>query len=569
MARPERQAADRSLKPHRPRIAVFAGPTATIQNTPPLVTAATVRSRLGFPPSLDPSGRVVDRDALRPQRLAAPVTVYIEQFSAHPLERDAEALYAEADGYIGHDGQFRKDRVGDSDKPVYSVELHPEDGLYLLPFAGRQRTGDPWECTESPVDPPAEKVRQTFVPDASRIYEEIDRFQLGHDGFPSLLSREADFDFFRTMPSGGWTKRHDASGDAEQAGVDFFAYQPESLRGDPYRALLAATVNRIQETLDSGNYDGAQWLEGSPSVDESLYWFGLLIDTVLPIVGHSAQRAHGTLSADGPHNIFNGVRYIASRAWANEQSVDQVGPVLIVDELAFFARDVAKVDGRPGGYEATGGHGGIVADLGGAGPPEVTYVPRRRFTHRSDVRLSVLPTRVHGVRLTDGKICTVPIRVTGEHRRLLHEAVPKVTIETYARYAADSPGGDPDQEPGILAWTARHLRDNPLAGFVVAGAPPYGNTTLPAEAALRIAVFSGFPVVRCGRGNPGGRAWPLLPDFIVGNNLTPVKARLLLMAALLKLGAMPPARDPRQPTGEEMERVRAKVADYQAVFDTH
>jgi hypothetical protein len=171
--------------------------------------------------------------------------------------------------------------------------------------------------------------------------------------------------------------------------------------------------------------------------------------------------------------------------------------------------------------------------------------------------------------LTDGRICAVPVDATDEHGRLLVQAVPKVTIETYARYAADKPGADPDQEPGILAWTARHLHDNPLAGFVVAGAPPYGNTTLPAEAAFRLAVYSGFPVVRCGRGNPGGRAWPMLPDFIVGNNLTPIKARLLLMAALMKLGAMPAARDPRHPTDEETQRVRAKVAEYQAVFDTH
>src|SRR5215813_3697482 len=31
-------------------------------------------------------------DALRPQRLAAPVKVYVEQFSAHPLESDKDAL---------------------------------------------------------------------------------------------------------------------------------------------------------------------------------------------------------------------------------------------------------------------------------------------------------------------------------------------------------------------------------------------------------------------------------------------------------------------------------------------
>ena len=41
-----------------------------------------------------------------PQRLAAPVTVYVEQFSAHPLERDAAELYAPPDGYLDVRGRF-------------------------------------------------------------------------------------------------------------------------------------------------------------------------------------------------------------------------------------------------------------------------------------------------------------------------------------------------------------------------------------------------------------------------------------------------------------------------------
>jgi hypothetical protein len=39
-------------------------------------------------------------DVLRAQRLAAPVTVYVEQFSAHPLEADAAELYGPPDGLI-------------------------------------------------------------------------------------------------------------------------------------------------------------------------------------------------------------------------------------------------------------------------------------------------------------------------------------------------------------------------------------------------------------------------------------------------------------------------------------
>lgn len=64
---------------------------------------------------------------------------------------------------------------------------------------------------------------------------------------------------------------------------------------------------------------------------------------------------------------------------------------MIVDEVDFAARDVTKTDARPGNYEATGGHGGIVADMGGYGPPQVTYVPARLHTHCSEVNLTKLP----------------------------------------------------------------------------------------------------------------------------------------------------------------------------------
>ena len=52
-------------------------------------------------------------------------------------------------------------------------------------------------------------------------------------------------------------------------------------------------------------------------------------------------------------------------------------------------------------------------------------------------------------------------------------------------------------------------------------------------------------------------------------NLTGTKARLLLMACLLKFGSLPAAKDPNKPTSEEIERIRKAIAAYQAVFDMH
>jgi L-asparaginase len=55
----------------RVSIAVFSGPTATIQNSEPLVTSNKARAKYGLPARLNPDGSRPRFDALRPQRLAA------------------------------------------------------------------------------------------------------------------------------------------------------------------------------------------------------------------------------------------------------------------------------------------------------------------------------------------------------------------------------------------------------------------------------------------------------------------------------------------------------------------
>jgi hypothetical protein len=75
-------------------------------------------------------------------------------------------------------------------------------------------------------------------------------------------------------------------------------------------------------------------------------------------------------------------------------------------------------------------------------------------------------------------------------------------------------------------------------------------------------------VVRVGRGAPEGFA-DGTPIFISGSNLSATKARLLLMACLMKFGSLPPARDPDNPTARELAAIEAAVQRYQRVFDTH
>ena len=172
----------------RPRIAVFAGPDATVLNSQPLVTSDKGRAARGLPPRVDARGRPLRFDALRPQRLARPVTVYVEAFSAHPLEADAEHLYGPPDGFRDAAGEIHEVRSSPDDVPVHRIELRPDDGLYPLPYMAVQADGRPWEGDEATPFGPPEHARQPFYPDASRLFEEIDRFGLGEvSGLNNLL----------------------------------------------------------------------------------------------------------------------------------------------------------------------------------------------------------------------------------------------------------------------------------------------------------------------------------------------------------------------------------------------
>jgi hypothetical protein len=162
------------------------------------------------------------------------------------------------------------------------------------------------------------------------------------------------------------------------------------------------------------------------------------------------------------------------------------------------------------------------------------------------------------------------VAIKGPDGRLLDTAIPKVAITKDASYWDDDSPPNPEAEVDLIAMISQMLKTAPLAGFVVEGFTPYGRSASNARTRLMLrAVHSGIPVVRVGRGNTEGFVPLDNPAFINGSNLTATKARLLLMACLMKLGALPAAANPDQPTVEETAAVCEKVAEYQAIFNTH
>jgi hypothetical protein len=335
-------------------------------------------------------------------------------------------------------------------------------------------------------------------------------------------------------------------------------------------AALARLTNVVQNALSSGEYLGGIWLEGSPFVEETIYWLGLLIDTTVPIVGNSSQRPHGAIGNDGDRNIVDSVNYITSRIWADQNGRDCIGAVAILDEQIFTARDVQKADARPGGYIATGGHGGIIGRMGHPGEPQFSFRTVKRHTHGSAVNRSQLPSEVQGSRIQGSRSGTAAVRIKDHNGNLLPAAIPKVTLVKHARYLPEDTSGDAGNEVDIIARIEKNLREAPLAGFVAEGSAPFGAMSNSVDAALKRATFSGMPVVKTGRGNAGGFVDATRdPLAIAGSNLTATKARLLLMACLMKFGCLPVAADATTPTQAETEATRAKLKEYQEIFDTH
>ena len=381
------------------------------------------------------------------------------------------------------------------------------------------------------------------------------------------------------MPSGGYTKGQAAAdrtdmGDGDIApevmGRDFFAYRPVHLASSPSRGWMARIVNDIQDILDSGDYLGAVWTQGSPRVEETLYWLNLMLDTTLPVCGNAAQRIHGEISNDGPKNLVDSVDYITSRVWQDGDGKNRAGTVVIQEQQIFASREVQKGEARP---RRLCRHRRAWRAAGRGAPRACrrsSPICRDRSTPISPtVNRTRLPESVTGYTKSGGGMEAVEVAVKDADGRLLEAAIPKVTITKEGNYSPEAVDSGPDREVDLVAQIDDNLAHAPLAGFVVEGQSPYGSMTNAQRNALMMkAVHSGMPVVRVGRGNNEGFS-ARAGVFLGGSNLTSTKARLVLIACLLKFGALPPAADPSAPTEAETAAIQDRLDLYQAVFDTH
>jgi hypothetical protein len=163
----------------------------------------------------------------------------------------------------------------------------------------------------------------------------------------------------------------------------------------------------------------------------------------------------------------------------------------------------------------------------------------------------------------------VRVAIKSASGELLESAIPRVAIIKDGSYFQEDWEPDEDNEIDLLALVRDRLARAPLAGFVNEGPSPYGRIQGRARRTiLTRAVYSGIPVALSGRGNTEGFSANSGP-FIGASNLSSTKARLLLMATLMKLGSLPSANDPDNPTSEERAATDQKLAEYRRIFRCH
>lgn len=240
-------------------------------------------------------------------------------------------------------------------------------------------------------------------------------------------------------------------------------------------------ANMITQELDENpTIDGIVVTHGSNTSEETAYFLNLVLDTDKPVVVVGAQRQRRTLSEDGSRNLFDAVR-VAGSADARGRGV-----MLMANELIHFSRDVTKTMS----YRTETWDSG---DLGVLGFADLDMIKFYRY-----------PSTLHTV---NSQFSLDNIHTADE--------LPRVDI----LYASADAG--PELVNASVSTGAR--------GIVFAGFPTGSPTPAMAEA-LRKAEDAGIAVVNSHRGGKG--RIQTTREFVSADNLTPQKARILLMLAL-------------------------------------
>jgi L-asparaginase len=246
---------------------------------------------------------------------------------------------------------------------------------------------------------------------------------------------------------------------------------------------LAASVTEALK-----NNDGVVITHGTDTMEETAYFLSLVVKSDKPVVLVGSMRPATAISADGPINLYNGV------ALAGSPEAKGRGPLVILNDTIHYARESQKTHTTRMDTFHSPNRG--IAGMMNTGKAFFYSMNTTRHTTKSEFSL-------------DGKTVA---------------DLPRVDVV----YSYANLGGD----------MIDALVEKGVKGIVLAGVGD-GNSTDAAIAALEKAAKKGVAVVRCSRVGSGvvDRNVEINDDklgFIAGMELSPQKARILLMLALIK-----------------------------------
>jgi L-asparaginase len=255
--------------------------------------------------------------------------------------------------------------------------------------------------------------------------------------------------------------------------------------------ILLKLANRIEELTSSGQADGIVITHGTDVMEESAYFLNLTVHTEKPVVLVGSMRPSTAMSADGPLNLYEGIRVAA-----DPQSVNR-GVMVVVNDQIHSAQTLIKTSTTSVQTFMSPMRG--LLGISSYGNNEFYRYPHNRYGKNSEFNIS-------GV-----------------------TSLPRVDI-VYA---------DVSMEPDLIDASV----ERGAKGIVIAGVGN-GNMSKAALDACARASSKGVIVVRSTRVATGDVARNVEVDddklgLIASYELNPQKSRMLLALALLKKRSLP------------------------------
>jgi L-asparaginase len=247
-------------------------------------------------------------------------------------------------------------------------------------------------------------------------------------------------------------------------------------------------AKRINEVLKDGSTDGIVITHGTDTLEETAYFLSLVVKSDKPVVLVGSMRPATAISADGPANLYNAV------ALAVSPEARGRGPMIVIDDEIHYAREAQKMNTT----ELDTFHSPNRGRAGVMNVGKLEWFSQNTTRHTTKSEFSV-----------DWKTPA---------------DLPRVEII----YSYENLG------PEMVDF----LVQQGVKGIVLAGVGD-GNTTDAAIAALAAASKKGIAVVRSSHTGSGVVARNVEVDddklgFIASMELSPQKARILLMLGLMK-----------------------------------